>query len=58
MKRLLKSFDTKEKAIQYLSGLDRTGAHHWLIAGRQMTCKYCNMVRKLDEKGLVIANDN
>ena len=29
-----------------------TGAHHWVIIGRQAKCKYCLKEEQLDDKGL------
>ena len=58
-----KTFVKQEDEIYVKSGKWKcsnspTGAHHWLIKGREMSCGYCNKVRKLDDKGLVIVNYN
>jgi len=35
-----------------------TGAHHWIIKDKKAKCDYCSEIRKLDEKGQIVVNDN
>jgi len=34
------------------------GGHHFDIEGSQMECRYCHKVRQINNKGLVIVDDN
>jgi len=47
MRRLLKSFDTKEEAIQYLNKLSKDGAHYWFLVEKTQTCRYCGEERPI-----------